>query len=143
MALNTSLDHFFQLVGHDGSEVIFDGLSSPHNSRGIHLQEAIDVALLLGFSCTPIELMPASFTVPDGPTRQLLFPGGNWPRFARYLRGNSGVAECTTRSGRGHAVAFEAGVIHDPDHLTPFTWSREEMEARGYFTQRLWLVSQS
>ena len=142
MALDITVDQFFELVGHDGSEIVYPDLEGPMRRRGIHVQEAIEAAWKLGFTATPFELFPQGVSVPGGIPALVIFPpypDGNWDRFTHHLSVGRGVIECQGRRC-GHAVAFESGVIYDPDALVPYPYSRQSMEERGLFTQRLWRV---
>jgi len=139
MALDIPVAQFFDLIGHDGSELLYPELPEPACRRGVHVQEAIEAAWTLGFSSTPFELFPQSRTSLGGPTHAVVFPAGNWERFLPFLR-RKGVIECVTTSGHGHAVAFHDSVIYDPASPILYPWSREAMERRGLFTRTLWCL---
>lgn len=140
MALDVPIVEFLSLLGHDGSEIIRPSLPDPISRRGVHIQEAIDVAWSLGFSVTPFELAPVGVRSLAGTDEPFIvqFPGatGNWGRFIRHINEGKGVIECTGRRS-GHAVAFEKGRIYDPDD-TVFDYSQAACELRGLMTVRLW-----
>ena len=143
MVLNIAVDHFFKMVGHDGSRIV-TGLPEPGNRAGIHIQEAIDVCWSLGFTATPFEVLPQSINRLGDPARLIpfgnpaTFPVGNWERFDSHLMEGSGVIECAGRLW-GHAVAFSRGHILDPDGYD-HEYSRALLEARGLYMNRLWRV---
>src|SRR5688572_18522714 len=58
MAIDRPVQELVDLIGHDGSEVVFKGYPEPTNRRGFHFQECIEACLHLGFAVTPIELFP-------------------------------------------------------------------------------------
>jgi hypothetical protein len=150
MALDISTDTFHELAGHNGSQVIFPKLPEPQCRRGFHIVEAVIIAMSQGFSCTPVELMPliASSPLPGyerGTFPVFLGPDAteetNWTIFTSLIRGSQGVIECRiANNGSYHAIAFEDGVIFDPEGQT-FDYSREACEKRGLYTQRLWQIA--
>ena len=58
--LGLTLDEMLQQIGHDGSEVVFEGLPDPECRRAFHPQEMIDVCESHGYAVTPIEARPTS-----------------------------------------------------------------------------------
>jgi hypothetical protein len=152
MALGITVEKFHELAGHDGSEKVWPELPEPLCRRGFHLNEAIFVAMNLHHSATPFELFPMIQATPMAPyhgTEQIAVfhppkfsETHNWELFCFYIDHFRGVIECRTRNGNWHAVAFERGVIYDPDGRH-FGYSREACEARGLFTTRLWKVAKA
>lgn len=152
MALDISTHEFCLVAGHDGGEKIWPELPDPLCRRGFHISEATKVAITLGYSATPLELFPmiqATAMAPYHGTEQVpvFYPPtkdeiGNWMDFANIISYARGVIECRTRNGNWHAVAFEKGVIYDPDGRR-FGYTREACESRGLFTTRLWKVAKA
>jgi hypothetical protein len=151
MALDLLTWQFHELAGHDGSRVVFEHLPDPLCRRGFHINEAVVVALNLGYSATPVELMPqiASTPVAGAAQQTVLALHGRFPTEARnqatfdvLIQTRQGVIECRTRSGNWHAVAFETGSIYDPDGRE-FEYSTAACEKRGLFTTRLWIIEKS
>jgi hypothetical protein len=144
MAIDLPVNQFVDEIGHDGSEVICPSLPEPSGRRGFHEQECITVALNHGFACTLIEALPASLFA-NGHKQVVLFPhdaatlGGNRDRFTRYIRNSRGVLTGKTRQAR-HAVAFDHGLVIDPDNGSTFPFSFEACESRGFFPSTLWRV---
>jgi hypothetical protein len=58
MVLDCTVQDIFDLVGHDGSEIIAPELPSPANRRGVSYQEIVDVGYARGFSLGGIEAAP-------------------------------------------------------------------------------------
>lgn len=135
MATDSLIFDFIAAIGHDGSEIVFPELPEPICRRGFHEQELVAACIDLGFTCTPFELWPVS-DHGYGKTRNAT-PMRSEP-FTRLVQRNSGVI--TGRTVKcGHAVAFERGMIYDPDG-PQFPFSIEACEARGFYPGCLWLV---
>lgn len=139
MALGVTVEHMTQLIGHDGSAEAFPELREPQCRRAFHVQECILAALDLGFSCTPIELFPVLSTK-SGLTKPVIYGTElqNWKQFRHLINTTRGVLEGEGRLC-GHAVAYDMGRIFDPDGRE-YDYSREDCEARGFITRRLWRV---
>jgi hypothetical protein len=143
MALDLPVESLHKLIGNDGSEVIWPNLREPRRRRGIHVQECINAALLLGWSATPVELLPQIADVGNYRRSDYAVLFGrdwkfNWQRFVWHIKNSSGVIEGVGRNCN-HAVAFCQGVIYDPDGDT-YAYSRQACEERGFFTRCLWRV---
>ncbi len=113
MALDTDCDTLIAMIGHDGSEIVLPALSEPARRRSFHMQEIIDCAIKLGFSVTPIEVLP--YSTPDG---KLEFQVNlrNEMRFHSHVYGSEGIL-----TGRAkklyHAVYWDGEIIHDPNGI--------------------------
>lgn len=144
MALDVPVEEFIRLIGHDGSEIVCPSLAEPAGRRGFHEQECVSAALALGFACTPIELIPNSAFL-GGHTRPIEFPpgtqnfDGNRDRFAKHVDRSRGVLTGMGRSTR-HAVAYDRGLICNPDNGTMYCFSFEDCEARSFYPSSLWRV---
>ena len=144
MALDIPVDEFIQAIGHDGSEIIGPALAAPAGRRGFHEQECLTVAVTRGFACTPIEFTPASQFL-DGQKRPIEFPAGaatfdgNRDRFSRHVNTSRGVVTGMSRRTR-HAVAFDHGLICDPDTGAMYCFGFEDCESRGFYASTLWRV---
>jgi len=142
MALDIPVSVMLRRIGHDGGAVVDESSPEPLCRRGFHVQECVAVAISLGFSATPVELFP-SIRCCNNQCFPVLFgtEAKNWERFQSLIDTHAGVI-----TGRGkrcpHAVAFANGTIFDPDgHVYPYC--RAFCEARGFYTQCLWLVQPS
>lgn len=141
MVLGIPVSDFFAKLGHDGSQRLSD-VPDPAGRRGIHVQECIYVAQMLGHSVTPVELMPQIQTY-SGKTISVEYHADarvNLERFQNLIRTTSGVVTGFTKVF-AHAMAFEHGHMFDPDHGSTFPYSREHCEQRGFYTQCLWIVT--
>lgn len=144
IAIDMPVNQFIREIGHDGSELICPSLPEPSGRRGFHEQECITVALNHGFACTLIEALPANL-FSNGHKQVVLFPhhettlGGNRDRFTRQINTARGVLTGKARHTR-HAVAFDHGLIINPDDGSMFPFSFEDCESRGFFASALWRV---
>ena len=131
MALDIPVQTLFELVGHDGSEIIFPAEVEPKNRRGVHHSEAIAIALDRGIACTPLQ--PSAKTPnPSDPSSSFLIPLPT--TFDRALRHSYGVLCCQGRRTH-HTVAFNQGTIFDPSgHTYPYGALHEV----GLTPQYLW-----
>ncbi len=119
MALDTTTQDLVEMIGHDGSVIIFPDLPEPRRRRGFHYQEIVDCAIKLGYSVTPVESLP--YATPDG---KLEFPVdfkiSNEKRLWDHMKGTQGII--TGLSGnRGHAVYWDGVQVYDPrGRIYPF-----------------------
>ena len=153
MALDMPAETLLERIGNRWKTLAFPDLPVPFCWRGIHIQELILVALGLGFAVTPVELLPQ--TEPPKPINPrtrvayqnvVVFHGSdesaNWDIFRNTVMTCSGVLTGTksppmTRFLRGHAVAFEKGVIFDPSSEA-YMYSVQQCEARNFYANYAW-----
>jgi hypothetical protein len=55
MALDVPLQAILDIVGHDGSEIIWPRLPEPLRRRSFHIQEMIHICRKAGYAVTPFE----------------------------------------------------------------------------------------
>jgi hypothetical protein len=148
MVLDIPVSDLFGIVGHDGSEIAFPALSDPMARRGLHIQECIAACVKLGYAVTPIELFPvirptlANGHAPHKEDLVVLFgddESANWRRFEQTIKTSTGVLEGVGRRCL-HAVAYDQGVIFDPDG-DHYVYSRPACESRGFRPRRAWQVN--
>jgi len=140
MALEIPTWHLHELVGHDGSHILFPDLPEPQCRRGFHINEAVLACLALGYAASPVELAPHIAPSGGGSPPAPVYPEEHaFRQFAEMVQCGRGVIECKTGAGNWHAVAYELGTIYDPDGRE-FDYSREACEGRGLFTVRLWQI---
>lgn len=146
MAMDIPVEQFFRIAGHDGGEIIFPGLPEPQRRRGFHIYEAVWVAIQLGYSATPLELLPviipSRLAVGTTSTAIAYTPFGveeNHSVFASLIASSRGVLEGMTARENWHAVAYDAGIILDPDGPV-YSYTKDECEKRGFYHSRLWQV---
>lgn len=133
------------LVGHDGGSVLWPDLPEPQCRRGFHPHEFTRLALEMGLSVTPLELIPslcpnrgaAPKAVQYGGPGQLTY-ARNWAIFTGHIQGSRGVITGVGRTC-GHAVAYGHGRIYDPDG-EEYDYTQEACESRGFITHCLWRV---
>ena len=119
MALDTTTQDLIEMIGHDGSMIIFPELPEPAKRRGFHYQEIVDCAIKLGYTVTPIESLP--YSTPNG---KLDFPVdfkiSNEQRLREHMKGTKGIVTGLSRQWR-HAVYWDAKLIYDPrGRIYPF-----------------------
>ncbi len=149
--ISHSASWFMGQIGHDGSEEPYHNLLGV--KQGFHQQECIEVLQKLGYSCTPIELVPQIQPSVGGPIRQIWFPGGgmqeqnNRDRFAWHLRGTQGVLTGVVMQGNnqpalGHAVAWFGTVrlIRDNRRDIPTTYAFEDASKYNFIPNTYWKV---
>lgn len=105
MVLKIPVRQVFDLVGHNGLAKLWPDKPEPLCYQGFHIQEMIDVALVHGYSLTPIEAMPRS-----GDPVMPIWPDQNGEaRILRYMKNNIGII-----IGATHAMACDHGRYCDP-----------------------------
>lgn len=127
IAMDKPIEEIIEMIGHDGSEKTHPDLDYPYCHRGFHHQEMIEVALRQGVATTMIEKVPCALPKEDKNVNafthqdlKMFHPCGEPAllRFDRHLYNSIGWIDCRTRSGLGHALAYEGGgdraTIYDP-----------------------------
>lgn len=131
MVFDEPADQLLTELGDKWKTLAFEGLPVPYCWRGVHTQELILLALKRRLAVTPIELFPQvappQFTQPSSNrsyNEVVVFHGetedANWAIFNNVILNQRGVVKGLLAPRhipfrRGHAVAFENGVIFDPD----------------------------
>jgi hypothetical protein len=136
MACGLPFASFIEALGHDGSGLPYKDTAF---RAGFHPQECIEVAQILGWACTPIELFP-KITPNYVEERIISFKNGNWARFLRHLNlCTRGVIEgYSPRKNLGHAVAWDGILIYDPRGRT---FSFSEHIQFDFIPRVLWKVT--
>lgn len=106
----TSLEDLFDLLGHDGSEVIWPQYEDPMCRRGFHIQEMVCVGLRLGFAIVQIESQPSMY--PDPAAEPFSLPEVQLHRFFNLAPGV--VTGYDRMRGCRHALAIVEGRVFDP-----------------------------
>lgn len=110
MALDMDID-----LGHDGSEIIWDGLPDNYSRRNFHIQEIIDFCWKRGILLVPIEPCPASIPPVEGVAPYIIPFENPDERFSEYIKGNIAVFEGVMQeTKKRHAVAWDGEKIFDP-----------------------------
>jgi hypothetical protein len=110
MVLDVPVAEVLELIGHDGSEIVFPKQPEPYCRRSFHLQELIDVCMLKNTSVVPIEFHPVSEA--NGQHYVLKTYSIRAPY---YLENYNGVLTGLGRAGTPHAVAWNREKIYDPN----------------------------
>lgn len=116
MAYDMPVVDLVDLVGHDGSEIMWPHLAPPNNRRGFHIQELIMAGNSMGYTVTPFEPRPV-LTSAD-----MLLQGEPKPldlnrwleRFMAIMAIGIGVLTGQTNTGARHAIACNMGKPFDP-----------------------------
>lgn len=97
--MGVSLERMIELIGHDGSQVIWPDQPSPLNRRGFHIQEILSVVHLLNYSSMPVQLNP-TLSNGYGPSIQIS------DTFFEAAKSWLGVHLGPSDTGINHAVAY-------------------------------------
>lgn len=137
MCLDMEVRDIFDILGHDGGEILFEHLPEPRCRRGHHVQELIDIAISRGFAVTEIEALPASRYGP-GDEHCYLSSAQAEARIQRYLDGHSGVLTGQAPNNTYHAVAWDhdSKIILDPVGL------RYRLDQSAMVFDAFWVVQE-
>lgn len=130
MCLDLTVEEMVKEIGHDGSEKVFN-LPEPMCRRGHHIQECISVARRMWFSVTPVEFVPCS----QSGSERFVLPVN--PDFELAINGRGVLTGRTLTCG--HAVAFEHGIIFDPDGYR-YKYEGEIHAKYGFYPQCAWVI---
>lgn len=115
-----------ELIGHDGSEVVFPDLSDPQNRRGFVGQEITRSLLHLGFMFATFECI-----VPGYLDDEHFYQLEETDFVHEIMRDSIGVLGCIVKStGRIHAVAWDGHQCYDP---TGFIRPLDYYEVQVYY----------
>lgn len=108
MACRVPLEKILEIIGHDGSQIIWSELSEPKRRRTFHVQECVWAAWKLGFCVTAFEASPqlaaSEYNIIDIP---IIYDDKDLLRRRGVI---TGVA-----NGNRHAVAYEGRIVYDPN----------------------------
>ena len=107
---NVSFEELIELLGHDGSEIIWPQQKDPMCRRGFHVQEMVRVGLKLGFAVVQVESHPSVY--PDPEEKPFYLPEVPLHRFFDLAPGV--VTGYDTLRGCRHALAIVGGRVFDP-----------------------------
>jgi hypothetical protein len=108
MALDVPCKTIWDMCGHDGSEIIDEGLEDPFRRRGFHIQEMITCALAL--IVYPVELQVKPVIQYPNHEEEL-----DYAEYINHmLKQRPGVLVGLTEQGTRHAVAWDTKMIFDP-----------------------------
>jgi len=110
MVLDIPVTVIFDYCGHDGSDIIFDGVLDPHGRRSFHIQEMIDFCYYRQKAVIPIERTPSGINT----FGMIHYLPVCTERIHLFLRREVGVLTGTVRNNP-HAVAWDRHRILDLD----------------------------
>jgi hypothetical protein len=155
MVFDMDPDELQAEIGSNWQSIAFSGLPQPYCWRGYHVQEFIRYAVQRGYAITPIELAPVvappmikgGYNTPPYPNVPIYLgdeaEARSWQIFKNIVLNSRGILTGLLVNAsiliRGHAVAYEHGVIYDPRGRT-FYYSAEECESRGFYANCAWRV---
>lgn len=115
MVLDKSYDEVVKLIGHDGTEVAYQGAVYP--LRGIHTQEAMNLAWGLGLAMVVVETFPQLGAMVGGQVESQLIDGSTrlQARMYTYLDRRRAVLLGLNATGGPHAVAYDGEIVFDPN----------------------------
>jgi hypothetical protein len=118
MVLDLPVGRIIELLGHDGSEIVWPGEAEPYCRRSFHIQELVYLSWVLGYTVTEFEALPLSKGQPDAEPAALQMPVSAEVRMSSVMRGQLGVLAGRARSGMRHAVAWDGFDCYDPNGTT-------------------------
>lgn len=149
MALEIEVAAVIGWIGHGGSEITHAGMPEPLNRRGFHPQEIIEMCLCDNIAVTPIDLYPCAISSArvSGVKMFDIRNEAGPQRFLRHLLNSYGWLDVRTRTGLGHALAYEGATQHatigDPHQGNTFNiQSLEELEGFGLMPVTLFRLDQ-
>ena len=142
--LDLSVEKIVDLVGHDGSEILWPDLNEPKKRQSFHIQEMIDVAAQYGYSVTPFEAIPRSRVKGQSSVWNVEMKDGNAYRINRYLEHGRGVLTGVNLNGKPHAVAWDGELIHDPaGQFKDGVWQPYSYEPHLFQLETFWRIARA
>jgi len=115
MILDIEPQHLIRCIGHDGQQVWWpENKHTSYKKRSFHIQEIIEVCLSFGHGLCPIEIDPCSAPGNDPGNYKRICEDGE-ERFKRLINGKRGILIGKTKSGMGHACAWDGEKVYDPN----------------------------
>ncbi len=123
--MGVTVERMIELMGHDGSTIVWPHDPSPLNRRAFHIQEILYAVYKLNYSAMPVQLNP---TLSNGRSPSIQIED-NFFNNAKY---QLGVHLGTTDSGINHAVAY--------DPLAGF-WCPDRGYIASFNSREIWLLN--
>jgi hypothetical protein len=133
IALNLSLDEFIELIGHNGSAIMWPHLPEPLCRRGHTIQECIKVCLELGYSVTPIAVSYKHKPTPDTEPLNLY----DREIFNAQVLRSRGVLTGACKKCH-HAVTYNHGIIMDGGII--YLYSESNCLLHNFTPECLWRI---
>ena len=109
MVLDERPEDLASEIGHDGSEIWWPGQEHPYDTRGIHIQEIIDLCIARNLMVTPIEYMPTLAPNLCTPPKPIYNKEQARERFRTRINNNDGLL-----IGPNHAAAWNGWQVYNP-----------------------------
>lgn len=135
MAANLDPGTLVKQVGHDGRKSI-PGIGN----KGFHIQEFIRFAVEHDITVTPVEFCPVNAYT--NMQRVMAVEMASWSHYLlKQIKTKRGVITgFGLKSQGGHAMAFESGMVFDPDGGEPFEFTFDLPHSHNFVPQTAWIV---
>lgn len=137
MVMDTTIKRLIERVGHDGKNVVAEGVTPPECWRSWHPEEFIDLLLADGFAMTLITMNPMMIHGPQLINHAKFM--GQDRFFSALMYGDGVIFGQAGVNGRGHAVAWnrEELKIYDPrGRIYPWDEANDFKPLQFYLIQR-------
>ncbi len=124
--MGTTLDYMTELIGHDGSQIVWPGYPPPTDRRSFHIQEILHAVAMMSWSAMPV-----------GPNPRLSNGRGPYieikDEFFEKAKLRLGVHLGVTDTGINHAVTYIP--------LCGFWCPSQEKWIKTFHTKEIWLLN--
>lgn len=110
MAFDMPLDELTNLIGHDGSSIVYPDAPEPSGRRCFHVQEFIHLGFSLGFYIVQFDAYPTLCVYED---REIII--NLTESFKKVLQITKGVLTGTGPNGGRHAAFWDMRQVIDPN----------------------------
>jgi hypothetical protein len=124
--LDTEVATIIDIIGHDGSTIIFPEKEDPHRRRSFHIQEIVMAAYQLGYALIQMEAEATILSVSGD-----VHPLGNYDLITCLYNGSVGILCGLGRNGNRHAAVWNGHVVIDP--MGPNTYPISDFTIEAYF----------
>lgn len=108
--LDIDVARIFDILGHDGGEILWPQFPDPHKRRSFHIQEIMIIAYTLGYYVMTFESDPEHAPDTEVQPHKVKYP----IPLEQFMIGVSGIITGHTKHGTRHAVAWNGFKIYDP-----------------------------
>lgn len=113
MAFDCKVQDITDFLKHDGSEIIWPGLTDPYCRRSFHIQEMIDFGFSRGLAVIQFAAMPSSVPFKELPPYTVEMEPAK--RMPGMMLGREGVLTGFSLRGNPHTVAWNGELCLDPN----------------------------
>lgn len=140
MVLRETPETLIGRIGHDGSEIIDPDATEPQGRRGFHIQEFVPIVFNKGLTLTPFELSPTRLVNGKVVNSSIQDTIKRIKQARGRVSRSKGVIIGRTLRGQHHAVAFENGLIYDPDGWVYEFSLSACTDQHKFFPQTIWFL---